>query len=129
MSAHTPGPWTVPHFARPDVDCECGYVLTDGYMGAVATVHCSGKGNPILNGDNPKFDEAVANAYLISSAPDLLSAAKNLDEFAWSAVTPDCKESAEYLQKLIDALRTAIAKAEGRTESLPLSKGQEEGNG
>jgi len=76
QSKHTPGPWSLPHFARPEVNCECGYVLTDGYMGAVAKVFCSGEGEDwIKNGDNPKFDEAVANAKLIAAAPELLSLA------------------------------------------------------
>jgi hypothetical protein len=76
---HTPGPWSVPHFARPDVGCECGYVLADGYMGAVATVHCSHEtGENWSNGDNPRFDEAVANAHLIAAAPELLRCAKIL---------------------------------------------------
>jgi hypothetical protein len=75
---HTPGPWSVPHFARPDVGCECGYVLTDGYTGAVATVHCSHEtGENWSNGDNPRFDEAVANAHLIAAAPDLLASLKD----------------------------------------------------
>lgn len=69
----TPAPWSVPHFAEPDVNCECGYVLTDGMMGAVCTVHCSGEGDDWKShGDNPKFAEACANARLIATSPDLL---------------------------------------------------------
>lgn len=71
MRKHTPGPWSVPHFARPDVDCECEYVLHDGYMGAVCSVYCSGDGDWQKTGDNPKFDEAVANAHLIAAAPTM----------------------------------------------------------
>jgi hypothetical protein len=74
-SKHTPGPWSVPHFAQPDTNCDCGYVLTDDLMGAVATVHCSGEGDDWLShGDNPRFAEAVANAHLISAAPLLYDA-------------------------------------------------------
>lgn len=72
---YTPGPWSVPHFARPDVNCECGYVLTDHLMGAVCTVHASGDGDDwAKHGDNPKFAEACANAHLIAAAPDMLAA-------------------------------------------------------
>lgn len=70
--AHTPGPWSLPHFAQPDINCQCGYVLTDNMMGAVATVHCSGEGDDWQShGDNPKFAEAVANARLIAAAPTM----------------------------------------------------------
>jgi hypothetical protein len=71
---HTAGPWSVPHFAEPDVNCECGYVLTDQYMGAVCTVHVSGEGNDWQShGDNPRFAEACANARLIAASPTLFA--------------------------------------------------------
>ena len=74
MSGHTPGPWSLPHFAKPEVGCQCGYVLTEEHFGAIATVHCSGEGDIFANGDNPKFPQAVANARLIAAAPELLKA-------------------------------------------------------
>jgi hypothetical protein len=75
MTEHTPGPWSLPHFAEPDVNCACEYVLCDHLMGAVASVHCSGEGDDWQKGgDNPKFAEAVANARLIAAAPDMLAA-------------------------------------------------------
>lgn len=77
--AFTRGPWSVPHFARPEVNCSCRYVLCDHLMGAVASVHCSGEGDDWQShGDNPRFDEAVANAHLIAAAPDLLEALTEL---------------------------------------------------
>jgi hypothetical protein len=75
VTKFTPGPWFVPHFARPEVNCPCQYVLCDHLMGAVASVHCSGEGyNWQSHGDNPRFGEAVANAYLIAAAPRLYAA-------------------------------------------------------
>lgn len=112
-SKHTPGPWSLPHFAQPDVNCECEYVLTDHLMGAVATVHCSGAGNDWKShGDNPRFVEAVANARLIAAAPDMLDALE--------AALPVVEFAISYYgsSEAIDALalvRQAIAKAEGRS--------------
>ena len=97
---HTPAPWTVPHFARPDVNCQCEYVLCDHVMGAVATVHCSGEGD--CPWDNPKFEEAVANAHLIAAAPDMLEALKTL--LRRGVIASSWEETA----------RAAIAKAEGQ---------------
>jgi hypothetical protein len=51
------------------------------------------------------------------AAPQLLEAAKKLDDFAWSAVTADCDEATEYLMSLVIGLRAAIAKAEGRSNA------------
>ena len=104
MSSFTPGPWSVPHFARPDVGCECKYVLTDTCMGAVCAVYASGD-DSIEGGDNPPFDEAVANAHLIASAPDLLEALK----YVMSA-------QGEQLTDAFDQAHKAIAKAEGRDD-------------
>lgn len=102
---HTPGPWSVPHFAKPDVNCNCKYVLSDDHMGAVASVHCSGEGSDWeKHGDNPRFEEAVANAHLIAAAPDLLEALK---EAANSS-------GFQYMMfETRERINDAIAKAEG----------------
>lgn len=106
MTRHTPGPWSVPHFAEPSTGCECEYVLTDGYMGAVCTVHASGEGGCIETGDNPRFAEAVANAHLIAAAPDLLEALNEL-------LFEDSDKS--DMDRIVTRLRAraAIAKATG----------------
>jgi len=104
MSAHTPGPWSIPHFAA-DTNCECGYVLCDHLMGAVATVHCSGEGQDWQrHGDNPKFAEACANARLIAAAPELLHALKDL---------VGQEEPGAMFSERIQRALAAIAKAEG----------------
>lgn len=124
---HTPGPWSVPHFAQPDVNCECGYVLTDHMMGAVATVHCSGEGEDwSQHGDNPKFAEAVANAHLIAAAPELLETLQSLNAFVGvmvgcgpEATIPDTITTPLGVPvKIGEIMRdaaAALAKAEGRT--------------
>ena len=77
MMSHTPGPWSVPHFAtaKDENDCECTYVLSEGYMGAVCSVHIdNGKSFVAGGNDCPPAEEAKANARLIAAAPDLLNA-------------------------------------------------------
>lgn len=107
---HTPGPWSLPHFARPDVNCECGYVLTGDMFGAVCTVHASGEGDDWqAHGDNPKFEEAVANANLISAAPDLLEAC----EAALKAFDGSNIRIALEHAGAVGMLRDAISKAAG----------------
>lgn len=80
MTAHTRGPWSVPHFAT-DCSCNCAYVLSDNQhgMGAIATVHHSDE----VDGEhNEPMDVAIANARLIAAAPTLL---EELAKFAAKA--------------------------------------------
>lgn len=117
---HTPGPWKVPHFARPEVNCNCGYVLVGHLMGAVCTVHTTAEGSDwTKSGDNPRFDEACANALLIAAAPDLLEAARALDAL-WTKDVPHGPgkpgENSIFAPETLDvwrAIRAAIAKATG----------------
>lgn len=113
----TPGEWSVPHFAQPDVNCSCGYVLTDHLMGAICTVHASGEGDDWQkSGDNPKFQEAVANAYLIAASPRMYEAMPDLSAvISWLENGCDPKEAAKEL--LIYAKRIDSAKAKARGES------------
>ena len=109
-SKHTPGPWLVPHFARPDIQCNCGYVLSPNYMGAIATVHFEGE-KPGEYDDNPPLDEAIANARLIAAAPDMFAILQDA-----------CRESdanpiprGPKAQDMYDRAMAIIAKVEGRS--------------
>ena len=111
MSNHTPGPWEVMPYLRPDLDDDpMGVyevelpVLTQRYFtanpgdeegdAAIAAVHA----------------ENGANARLIAAAPDLLAAADAAEselERMEAATGKPCEES------VILTLRAAIAKAKG----------------
>lgn len=76
MSKWTKGPWSTPHLAQDHVDCNCAYVLSDGYFGSIATIQFD---NGLLVGsggnDSPPIVEAKANAKLIAQAPVLVDMA------------------------------------------------------
>lgn len=88
----TPGPWS----ATPD-----GFIaapsdqMNDGYY--IASTH--------------GYDERLANARLIASAPDLLAALKLVREMGW----PETRQT-EVPDRLLDVVDAAISKAEGRSE-------------
>jgi hypothetical protein len=106
----TPGPWSLPHFANPDCKCKCGYVLVDGYCGAVAKVYYS-QDRELEHGDNPPFDEACANANLIAAAPDLYAALEgiaNADQGEWQA---EYRTPTEFRRWAKNVARAALAKA------------------
>lgn len=118
MSAkHTPGPWSVPHFARPEVDCDCVYVLAEGYMGSIADVSIN-NGKSVSNGGNdaPPLEEAKANSRLIAAAPELYAALKtiiNEDLFHAAANrAPFPAGRVKTLDAIYDAARAALAKVE-----------------
>jgi hypothetical protein len=103
MVKHTPGPWSLPHFADDAVECNCVYVLSEGYFGSICDIgvdngKCVSKGG----NDDPPLEEAKANARLISAAPDLLVALKDLVAEYDGAVLPP----------KVSAARAAISKAE-----------------
>ena len=64
----TEGDWSVPHYSRDDVDCDCTSVLSESYCGAIATIHFN-DGKPISEGggDDPIPSEAKANGLLIAA--------------------------------------------------------------
>lgn len=99
---HTPGPWSLPHFAQPGAGCKCGYILVEGHMGAVATVHASCESKDWQeHGDNPGFDNCCANAKLIAAAPDLLAACQRMVNDSMF------KDHPEASQMAIDAIAKA----------------------
>lgn len=108
MSKHTPGPWE-----KSKKRDGTRVVLSSGRV-IRAKVH-----GPLTVG-SPGYDEAEANARLIAAAPDLLEAAKaalrGLEHAAHFANTWQDDGhpifEASY-QRRMDALRAAIARAEG----------------
>lgn len=100
MNKHTPGPWSFKAYPE-DHDCLVPslsvWVSADGWeqFAHVAT------GNNI-DGNDP---EGIANARLISAAPDLLAALQTLCSMR--------DMSSDQLTAAWDAARAAIAKATG----------------
>ena len=122
MSAHTPGPWSVSNGNLIRVNA-------NGFHGAcVCGVHKIGKFNGATE------DVALANARLIAAAPDLLDALKKARQFIANGIElgfirmPDAS-TPDSAHETLTLIRSVIAKAEARSLPLPLSKGQEEGNG
>lgn len=97
---HTAGPWTVPHFARNDVKCDCGYVFSD---------HQSGEGSIcVVNYSKDQYDGyepievAQANAKIIAAAPEMLDfVMKFIDQYNKPEVDIDplYKQAVELLDK------------------------------
>lgn len=105
VSAHTPGPWSVPHFARAH-SCGCRYIFAGDYLGGIAEVYVdNGKAPSDGGNDCPSVDEATANARLISAAPDLLAALK--------LAHAEHAKSVLFGSEALRAMEAAIAKAEG----------------
>ena len=110
MLSHTPGPWVIEEFSAADYDGEdaatgiMAYADENGKEGAmVASV------NRWSYGDDPATDESTANARLISAAPELLAACKELRD--------DLVKHARYglndaETAMLQRAEAAIAKAE-----------------
>lgn len=105
---HTPGPWTVPHFANKDLPCDCLFVLADGYLGSICTISVDNGILGLENGENnsPPLNEAIFNAKLISTSPDLLKSLIAMVEAYRGQIT----NRGTYGQEIDDAL-IAIRKA------------------
>lgn len=105
MSGFTKGPWSVPHFADADVKCNCANVLSESYMGAIATIHID-NGLPVSAGGNdcPPLDEATANGRLIAAAPDMYEALEKVLGHLGSGIDGKGVDYAEMMGCVQDAL-------------------------
>lgn len=120
----TPLPWSTPHFALsqehwdkvPTLSglpkakksrCDCGYILCDSLMGAIATVH---KGDSENEGDDPIGEAADANAFYLSHAANVFPEIVSALETARNALA-DCGqqdvENYPTFQKICRALEMA----------------------
>lgn len=104
MTKHTPGPWAVKKVGE-----RAFYVRM--FIGS-AHLPSSATGFADFAVQPYQFpDKAEANARLIAAAPEMLAALKlALDDFG-----------ADYIGDTIDAMRDAIAKAEGTAQEPPCS--------
>lgn len=106
MSAqHTPGPWSVPHFADNSTPCECAYVLSESQhsMGAICEVRHGGEDEPL--------EIAQANARLIAAAPDLWAIVETI-----AKLIDQCAPTSMILDEnspTTDAIRDAVVKVTG----------------
>lgn len=101
MTGHTPGPWTV---AEPG-EVDEHYGVLDGF-GHTASVY----------GYPEEASAALANARLISAAPDLLAACQAVAHDLQAALDGDDfsgMPDAELFRAFLNVLLPAIAKAEG----------------
>lgn len=113
-SKFTPGPWRIPHFMRLDTKCDCGHIFSDhqDHMGAICTVRFDDRGQEAAT-----RAEAGANARLISAAPDMYEALKQL-LMRW--VDPLSIRTEHW-----EVARAALAKADGTLTAPNEAKGDQ----
>lgn len=112
----TPGDWVLPHFADASCGCNCGYVLAEGYCGAVAEVFVDNGKRVGEEGGNdcPPLGEAVANAHLIASAPKLFHALARLVQEVSNLVEEGTLPESAYQHPSYLAAKKALHEATGR---------------
>lgn len=120
---HTPGPWELCHHLRSieeDAGCGCGYRgVIYGPDKNVAMAICQpghDQAPPGQEGSEPNRyprEVEIANARLISAAPDLLETCKRVHDWLSSFSMPPTSTIQEK-QEHMAILEAAIAKAEGR---------------
>ena len=81
----TKGEWSVPHLSDKSTSCNCGFILSEGYAGAVATVNWS-PDRDLANGDNPPMEEAYYNGRLLGNAKLLLQQCDTLASYLTDAL-------------------------------------------
>lgn len=118
----TPGPWHPGHFVDPESSCQCRAILSEAHAGSVAEINVWNGIAMIADGSNdaPPLDEAIANAHLISAAPELYEALRPFIRHyaSWMDDYPDETEPAVYPKHTIGELRrarAALGKARGET--------------
>lgn len=106
QTQHTPGPWKARDYAKKDgdiwIDCDSwrNPKTASCRGGTLATAHKNGEGE----------GNVVANARLMAAAPEMLEHAK----WVCSLFGTTDPEGVKELREEVAALRTVIAKAEGR---------------
>lgn len=122
MSKHTPGPWQTGREDMQSYDGATGEPFSSVYANDPRGKMHMGSRLPLvvarMPGGEVDREEEKANARLIASAPDLLTACKALVEYQESTDLDDEPEDGEYGdgKRAMLAARAAIAKAEGRTK-------------
>ena len=105
MSGHTPGPWKVQRYLRPDLDDDpMGVYLVETAADALTPRYYEAEP------ETPELDavhsENEANARLIAAAPDLLAALEKL-------VRANYGQPSGVTVPALDQARAAIAQAKG----------------
>lgn len=106
----TPGVWGFSHSSASDSSAACIEITSTKSLHEVAYLQSTPS---IIGGYEPtSFDRTIANAKLISAAPDLLEALQDFMANA-SGETESCGHSFECVCRF-DKARAAIAKALGK---------------
>lgn len=105
------GPWHAGHLGS-DSTCQCQYVVSEGYFGAIAAVHVNNGIASIADGGNdaPPREEAIANMHLIAAAPEMYAALRAV--YFARGLTEDETPPTPADAMVVAALRTARGEAE-----------------
>jgi hypothetical protein len=115
MKSHTPGPWLVDYQPDKFDSIHSKLSIIDGSESSLNHTHGSLTLATInVRAFAPHMDEPLANAHLIASAPDLLSALEAVTKAYVELIQSDYPPSwsAEKDSEVI-AARAAISKAKG----------------